>query len=108
MIRGQAKLVARWHNRRPLEHQYDGTAWRPCLMFNAAGNTQRLPGQQFDGRSISEIDQQTAVNHVEQLVFVIVVMPMKVPFQHANPRDAVINGTERLIEPGGVFTPHLP
>jgi hypothetical protein len=52
--------------------------------------------------AVLEVDQQPAVEHEEELVLVVVLVPVEVAFDDAEPDDGVVDRRQRLVEPGVV------
>ena len=67
-------------------------------MDYSAWNGETLLGYEFDG-SVFEVDEEAAVDDVEEFVFVIVFVPVKFALHDAEPDDAVIHLAEGLVVP---------
>ena len=48
---------------------------------------------------VLEIDEQLAVEHEEELVGVVVLVPMKVTLDYAKPDDGIIDRCQGLVKP---------
>jgi hypothetical protein len=57
-------------------------------------------GLERDGVAILEIDQQPPLEHQEELVLIIVVMPVKVTLNHPESDHRLVDRRQRLVEPG--------
>ncbi len=64
-----------------------------------SGTTNPCPGASSTVSSPSRIDQQLAVDHVKELVVVIVLVPVILAFDNAHAHHRVVHLAERLIEP---------
>ena len=67
-------------------------------MHHAFGNYRRLARSQVD-RALFQIDQQLTANDIEELVFVLVFMPMIFALDHAEPHDGLVHFAQRLVVP---------
>jgi hypothetical protein len=54
-------------------------------------------------RPILQVDQEFSLDDVEELVEIIVLVPVILPLHHAKPDDRIIDLTQRLVVPA-VFT----
>ena len=62
------------------------------------GITTALPRSKIDG-TILEIDQEPAADHVEELIFVIVFVPMIFAVDDSEPDDRLVHFAQRLVVP---------
>ena len=60
--------------------------------------TKPCPGQ-LDG-AVFEVDDESTLDHVEELVEVIVLVPVIFALDDAEPDDRVVHLAERLVVPG--------
>lgn len=68
-------------------------------MHHAAGHAARLVLTERDRFSPVNINQKLTLEHQEELVFVIVPMPVEVPLDYPEPDNSVIDRRERLVKP---------
>src|SRR5687767_10567542 len=69
-------------------------------MHYAFRDGEPLTGQELDDTAFFfEVDQQTPVHDVEELVLLVVVVPVELSLHDAEPDDAVVYAAERLVVP---------
>ena len=67
-------------------------------MNHSARDCETLLGHELDG-AVFEVDQEAAVDDVEEFVFVIVFVPVKFALHDAEADHAVIHSAESLVVP---------
>src|SRR6266567_4591174 len=67
-------------------------------MHDALRHRETLPRPELD-RPPLEIDDPSSLDHVEELVLVVVLVPVEFTLHHAEAHDAVVHATERLVVP---------
>ena len=71
---------------------------RACAMNHSARDGETLLGHWLDGAAF-EVDEEAAIDNVEEFVFVIVFVPMKFALHDAEANYAVIHAAESLVVP---------
>ena len=66
-------------------------------MEDAAGDEQALAGKERH-RTALEVEEEPALDHEEELVLAIVLVPLELPLGDADPRDAVAADLPRVDE----------
>src|SRR5918992_3378067 len=103
--RAVARPVAGRHDARPLEHEDHGPLRRPRPVNDTSRDGEPLPGQELNATAfLFEVDEEAPVHHIEELVLLIVVLPVEFPLHDAKSDDAVVYAAERLIVPS-IFDP---
>lgn len=92
-------LIAGWLDPRSLDHQNDGSLVSPCSMQYALRNGESLPWRELYTPAI-QIDQKASFNNVEKLIFIVVLVPVKLTLQNAEPHNAIVYSAQCLIVPG--------
>jgi len=67
-------------------------------MDHTFGDGDTLLRLEFDGATF-EIHQEEAFDDVEELVLIVVLVPVELAMQDAKPDDAVVDAGEGLVEP---------
>ena len=67
-------------------------------MHHALGDRESLSRTERDGLPL-EVDLEAAVNDIEELVLIVVLVPVELPLQDTEPYNAVIHPAERLVVP---------
>ena len=94
---------------RPLPHRVSTTHWerippsvralgRSGAMRDAARNHQALPGRELDGAAL-QIHQQLALEHEEEFVLAVMLVPVKLALEDADSRHAVVDAAQGLVPP---------
>src|SRR6266850_605745 len=96
---GLRSLVASRYDPGPLNHENHGSLWSPRPMQHTFWDRKRLPRRELD-RSAIQLNHKTALHHIEELVFVVVLMPVKLSLHDAEPHDTVIHSAQCLVIPG--------
>ena len=68
-------------------------------MQDASWNGEALVRQEFDGSPFLKVNQQAAIDDVEELVLTIMLVPMELAFDDTEPYDAVIGREWRDTAP---------
>ncbi len=69
-------------------------------MHHAPRDAEPLPRCEFDCPTFFlEVDQETPFHHVEELVFLVVVVPVELALHDAEPHHAIVYAAERLVVP---------
>src|ERR1700716_4367745 len=71
---------------------------RPRTMPNAPGDGDGLALPELD-HAVLEVDEQGAVEHHEELILILVLVPVILALQHAQPNDRIVDLAERLVVP---------
>ena len=69
-------------------------------MGHASGHRVSLVLPEGDGGAVFEIDQEFAVEDQEELVLVVVLVPVELAFEDAESHDSIVYRGQRLVEPG--------
>ena len=67
-------------------------------MHDALGNHHALSRRELNGAAF-DVDEQLALDHVEELVVVIVFVPVVFAFNHSQADHRFVHLAERLVEP---------
>ena len=67
-------------------------------MKHALRHRESLLGSELDGAAF-EINDEPTLDDKEELIFVVVLVPVKFTLQYAHANDTVIHLTERLVKP---------
>jgi len=67
-------------------------------MHHAFRDRKALPWPQFDSPAF-QVDLEAPLDDVEELVFLVVLVPVELALEDAEPDDAVIHPAERLVVP---------
>ena len=67
-------------------------------MPNAPGDGDGLARPELD-HAVLEVDEQGAVEHHEELILILVPVPVILALQHAQPNDRIVDLAERLVVP---------
>src|SRR5437016_4128745 len=81
--------VASRHDRGRLDHQDDALLRRARAMHNAPRNDEALIGQKLN-RSTFEVDDELSTQHEEELIVVVVFVPMVLALHHAKAHHRVV------------------
>lgn len=79
-------------------------------MKDALRHAARLVSGERDRVGAFDIDQQLTVEDQEELVLVVVLVPVKISVDYAKPDDGIVDRYERLVEPrqmGGRLGGHV-
>ena len=98
LICRERRLIPGRDNPGIFDHQNDGSVRCARAMQHTFGNDKSLSGREVD-RSLFQINQQPALDNIEKLVVIIVLVPMILALDHANANDRRVDLAERLIEP---------
>lgn len=91
--------VAGGHDAGSLDHENHSPLRSARPVHHPFRNGEPLPRPELD-RPALQVDHQTALHHVEELVFPIVLVPVELSLHDAEPYDAVVHTAERLVVPG--------
>ena len=83
------------------EHQDHRSTWRPRPVSDSARDEGALVGRQAQ-RLVLEVDEELAGDYVEELVLVVVLMPVELALEDADAQQAIVDSAEGAIEPGVV------
>ena len=79
-------LVSRRNDSRVFHHQDDGALRSTGPIFETPGHDKALSRPQSDG-TIRQIDQELAIQDEEELVVLVVLMPVAFSLHHAQVHD---------------------
>ena len=65
-------------------------------MQHARWHHHALPGPELVSHAF-ELEQQRALEHEEQRVFLVVLVPVELAMKHADPRDRVVHDARALV-----------
>ena len=68
-------------------------------MLDPAGHCVALMRLEHDGVAILQIDQQLTLEHQEELIRVVVMVPVEVTLDHAQAHHGVVDRGQGLVEP---------
>src|SRR5438445_380871 len=91
--------VARRDDPRALDHKNHAPLGGPRPMHHALRDRKPLSRCELDGPAF-EINHETPLHDIEELVFLVVLVPVELALQHAEPHDAVVHAAKRLVIPG--------
>src|SRR5690348_8611809 len=77
-------------------HQHDGAAPRMGEMHHASWNGESLTRRQADG-PILHLDVEMSFDHVEEFVFILMLVPMEIAFEHAEADPGIVDCRECSI-----------
>lgn len=80
------------------DHQDDGALRRARSMLHLFGDNKPLPRLQLHG-STFQIDQQHTIKDEEELIDIVVFMPVVFTLDDSHPNDRIVNLAQRLIVP---------
>jgi hypothetical protein len=83
----------------PFDHEDHGSLRSSRPMHHALWDGKALSRAELDCPAI-QINLEAPFDHVEEFVLLVVLVPVKLALQDAEPHDAVIDPAERLIVPG--------
>src|SRR4051794_23342647 len=89
------RSVARRRHPGRLDHDDRGPPDRPRAMHDAAGDGVALMGIERHGLAVFEVDEQPAVEDEEELVGLVVLVPVEVAVEHADADHALVDRRER-------------
>src|SRR4051794_1395076 len=75
-------LVTRRNNPRTFHHEYHCLLRRPRTMLHSLRNHVSLPRSQFH-RAVAHLDNELAFHHIEELIFIVVFMPVILALDHS-------------------------
>ncbi len=90
--------VAGRFNTTALYHENNGALWCARAVHDSFRYRKPLFGSQFD-RLILQLNNEFAIDDVEKLILLVVLVPVKLAFDDAESNDAVINLAQSLIKP---------
>jgi hypothetical protein len=96
---GIGDSVPGWHHASGFDHEDRGPLWCSCLVQDTFGHGVSLVPSEYDRLAIFEIYQQLAVENQEELVLVIVLVPVKLTLEDAETHDGIVDGGKSLVEP---------
>src|ERR1017187_3203084 len=91
--------VSSWNHPCALKHQHDYLSLGTRPVNHSPGNKRALTCRQRYGVSALNIDHQAPGNYEEELVLIVVLVPVEVSLDDSKPNDAVVDGTYGLVEP---------
>src|SRR4029453_12226451 len=95
---GGVSLVAGWCNPSPLDHEDHASLWSPRPMHHPFGNRKPLSGCELD-RPAFQVNYEAPLDHVEELILLVVLMPVELALHDAEPYDGLVHSTQRLVIP---------
>jgi len=98
MMLAEKRSVSRRDHRASFDHEDYRSFRRSGSMQYALRDCKSLLRGKLD-RLIFQIDEEPAINNIKELIFIVVFVPMEFTFDNAKPHDAVVDSTQRLIEP---------
>jgi hypothetical protein len=101
-IRSPAKrswLVAGGHDACGLDHENRGALRCPRSVDHTPWHGVALMAIESYGAPALKVDQQLAVEHEEELVLLIVFVPMEVALKDVESHNSIVHRGERLVEP---------
>src|SRR5262249_824928 len=90
--------IASRHDASALDHEDDRSLRSACPMHHAFGHGEALTGTERDGPPI-EIDLKAAVDDIEKLVLLVVLVPVELALHDAESYNAVVVPAESLVVP---------
>jgi hypothetical protein len=90
--------VTGWNYRRGFNHQYDRSIGRSSAVYNALRNDEPFSRLQVN-RFAFQVDNEVAIEHKEELVVVIVLMPVVLALHHAQANNGIVNFAQCLVVP---------
>jgi hypothetical protein len=69
-------------------------------MHHAPRRGAALMHGELDRLRMFDVDQELSLEHEKELVFVVVLVPVAVPFDDAEPDDGVVDPRQGFVEPG--------
>src|SRR5262245_22241169 len=95
---GGRSLVAGWYDPGPLDHENHTSLRSARPMHHPFRNREPLSRCELD-RPAFQVNYEAALDHVEELILLVVLMPVKLALHHAEPNDAVVHSAQRLVIP---------
>src|SRR5215472_12425575 len=83
------RSIARRYDSRRLDHEDDASLGRARPVHDAARNGESLARQKLDAAPF-EIDEEAPVDDIEELVLVVVLVPVVFALQHAQAHDRIV------------------
>ncbi len=80
------------------DHENHGSLRGPCPMHYTFRDCKSLPRCKLD-RPVFQINDETPLHHIEELVFLIVLVPVELSLHDAEPDDAIIHLAKCLVIP---------
>jgi hypothetical protein len=90
--------VTRWFDRAPFHHEDDRSFRRSRPVDHSSRDRKPLVRSERY-RPALQVNQQRALQDEEELVLLVVLVPVEFPFQDTEPNHAVVDATEGLVEP---------
>src|SRR5436190_4733678 len=81
------------------DHDDRGPPRRTGAMHDAPRHRAGLVRAERDRLAAGDVDQQLAVDDEEELVLVVVLVPMELAVDHAEADRGIVDASERLVEP---------
>src|SRR5437867_3526270 len=91
-------LSTGWNDSRSLDHQNYGSLRRASPVPHTSGNRECLPRVQLN-RPVLQVDQELSLDHVEEFIFLFVLMPMELALDNAQTDHAITHPAQRLVIP---------
>jgi hypothetical protein len=91
--------VAGWDYSGAFSHKNDGALGGAGTVLHASGNGESLAGSEFDGAAL-ELNDEFSFDDVEELILVIVLVPMELAMHDPETHHAVIDAAQGLVPPG--------
>ena len=67
-------------------------------MDDPLGHHEALARRQFHGAAL-QVDEESPLHHIKELVLVVMLVPVILALQDAEPDDGVVHAAERLVVP---------
>src|SRR5207244_1681328 len=89
----RGSVIARRHDARTFDHQDHSPLRRPRPMNDSLRHHEALPRPQLHGAPF-QVDEQPTLDDVEELVLVVVLVPVVLALNYAEPDDRVVHAAE--------------
>src|SRR5215510_6627772 len=99
--RGRAcgrSLVAGWYDPGPLDHEDHASLRSTRPMHHPHRNRKPLSGGELDCPAF-QVNYEAPLDHVEELILLVVLMPMELALHDAEAHNAVVHSAQRLVVP---------
>src|SRR5258708_15886943 len=90
--------IAGGNDRRGFDHKHDRTLGSAGAVDDPLGHDESLSRRELYGPAF-EIDDEATVEHHEEFIVFVVLVPVVFTLQHAQPDDGVVHFAERLVVP---------
>src|SRR5271166_1628311 len=85
--------VARRHDARALDHEDHRPLRRPRAVDDSLGHHEALARRQLDGAAL-QVDQEPSLQDVEELILIVVLVPVVLALNDAEPDHRVVDPAE--------------